>query len=169
MSHEVSSADPLAVLARYADGPAQLDAALVGVNQGGLDLGPAQGGWTIRQIVHHIADGDDLWGACAKMALGSQTGFSLQWYWARSQDEWAEVWHYAERAIEPSLTLFRANRAHIVQLVEQVPDAWNCRMRVQMPDGSERSVTVGEVIAMQARHVLGHIADIRAIRELHHI
>ena len=161
--------DPAATLACYADGPAQLAAALAGLRQAGLDLGPAGGGWTIRQIAHHIADGDDLWGGCVKMALGSETGFSLQWYWARSQDEWAEVWHYAERDLEPSLAVFRANRAHIVQLVGQVPDAWGRHMRLQMRDGSESCITVGEIIAGQAEHALGHIADIRAIRETHHI
>jgi uncharacterized damage-inducible protein DinB len=161
--------DPVATLARYADGPAQLAAALARLKEAELDIGPAEGGWTIRQIAHHIADGDDLWGACVKMALGSQTGFSLQWYWAKSQDEWAELWRYADRDPGPSLALFRANRAHIVQLLEQVPNAWSCHMQIQMPDGSERSFTAGEIIAMQARHALGHIADIRAIRETHHI
>jgi len=160
-----SPADPTATLAAYADGPAQLAAALAGLGEEDLDLGPAGGGWTIRQIVHHIADGDDLWGACVKMALGSRTGFSLQWYWARSQDEWAEVWHYADRPIEPSLALLAANRAHIVQLLQQVPDTWNRCMALQMPDGSERAVTIGEIITMQAGHALGHIADIRKIRD----
>ncbi len=162
-------ADPVTTLAAYADGPAQLAAALAGLTEADLDLGPAGGGWSIRQIVHHIADGDALWGACVKMTLGCRAGFSLQWYWARSQDEWAEVWRYAERAIEPPLALFAANRAHVVQLLKQVPDAWSRCMTIQMPDGSERSVTVGEVIAMQAGHAVGHIADIRRIRELHHV
>ena len=161
--------DPAATLIRYAEGPAQLAAALAELEEADLDVGPAKGGWTIRQIAHHIADGDDLWGTCVKMALGTQTGFSLQWYWAKSQDEWAEVWRYAERDVEPSWNLFRANRNHIVQLVERVPNAWGCRMKIQMSDGSERSFTVGEIIAMQARHALGHIADIRAIRQMHHL
>jgi len=162
-------ADPVTALACYADAPAQLEAALAGLEEADLDCGPADGGWTIRQIVHHIADGDDLWGACVKMALGSQTGFSLQWYWARSQDEWAKVWRYADRAIAPSLALFRANRAHIVQLVQGVPDAWSRCMLIQMPDGREESVPVGDIIAMQGRHALGHTADIRRIRDTHHV
>jgi hypothetical protein len=161
--------DPLVVLKRYEEGPAELTAALAGLKEADLDLGPPAGGWTIREIAHHIADGDDLWGACVKMALGSQTGFSLQWYWAKSQTEWAEVWHYVDRDLEPSLALLRANRAHIVQLVEQVPNAWNCRMQMNKPDGSGQTITVGDIIDMQARHALGHVADIRAIRETHHI
>lgn len=161
--------DPRTTLACYADGPAQLEAALAGLTEAGLDLGLPEGGWTIRQIVHHIADGDDLWGTCVKMALGCETGFSLQWYWTKEQDEWAELWHYADRDLEPSLALFRANRAHVIQLVEQVPGAWSCHMRIQMPDGCEEWVAVGDIVAMQARHVLGHVGDIRRIRETHHV
>jgi uncharacterized damage-inducible protein DinB len=161
--------DPMATLIRYAEGPAQLAAALAELEEADLDVGPSEGGWTIRQIAHHIADGDDLWGTCVKMALGSQTGFSLQWYWARSQDEWAEIWHYADRDVETSWDLFRANRNHIVQMVERVPNAWSCRMQIQMPDGRERWFTVGEIIADQAGHALGHVEDIRAIRKTHHL
>jgi uncharacterized damage-inducible protein DinB len=161
--------DALATLIRYAEGPAQLAVALAELREADLNLGPAEGGWTIRQIVHHVADGDDLWGTCVKMALGSQTGFSLQWYWAKSQDEWARIWHYADRDAELSWDLFRANRTHIVQLVERVPDAWTRRMVIEMHDGSERSITVGEIIAMQARHTLGHVVDIRKIRKTHHL
>jgi uncharacterized damage-inducible protein DinB len=161
--------EPVATLACYAAGPAQLEAALSGLTDAGLDHCPTEGGWTIRQIVHHVADGDDLWGAFVKMALGSRTGFSLQWYWAKPQDEWARVWRYADRAIEPSLALFRANRAHFVQLLGAVGDAWTRHMMVQWSDGQEETVTVGDVIAMQSRHVLGHIADIRKIRETHHV
>lgn len=29
-----------------------------------LDAMPSGGGWTIRQIVHHIVDGDDIWKLC---------------------------------------------------------------------------------------------------------
>lgn len=161
--------DPFATLIRYAEGPAQLAVALADLEEADLNLGPAKGSWTIRQIVHHIADGDALWGACVKMALGCQTGFSLQWYWAKSQDEWAQTWHYADRDAELSWDLFHANRAHIVQLIERVPGAWSRHMVMQMPDGSKRSITVGEIIAMQAGHVLGHVEDIRRIRATHHL
>jgi len=43
-----------------------------------------------RQIVHHIADGDDLWKTYIKIALGNeQAEFTLAWYLAFPQTEWA--------------------------------------------------------------------------------
>jgi uncharacterized damage-inducible protein DinB len=62
------------VVARYAEGPAQLEQAIAGLQDADLDASPVQGGWTIRQIVHHIVDGDDLWKVGIKAALGNDQG-----------------------------------------------------------------------------------------------
>jgi hypothetical protein len=79
--------DQDSVLARYMEGPALLERALAGIQETELDAPPSQGGWTIRQIVHHVVDGDDLWKTCIKVALGNeQAEFSLEWYWAQPQE-----------------------------------------------------------------------------------
>ena len=161
--------DPDAILARYADGPAQLKAALEGLVEADLDVALTPGTWTIRQIVHHVADGDDLWKVCIKAALGNSKGtFSLQWYWDIPQDEWVESWDYAGREIGPSLALFHASRRRIVQLLQQIPDAWERHMLIKWPHKDEEErITVGDVVEMQAHHVMAHIDDIRKIRQMH--
>ena len=71
--------DPAAILARYIDGVAQLEAAIVGLTESDLDIAQAAGRWTIRQIVHHVIDGDDLRKVCIKAALGnSEDIFSFE-------------------------------------------------------------------------------------------
>jgi uncharacterized damage-inducible protein DinB len=147
-----------------------LEAALVGLTESDLNTAQTTGTWTIRQIVHHIVDGDDIWKTCIKAALGNSEGlFHLQWYWDRPQTEWAENWRYANRSIEPSLALFRANRCHVMALIQQVPAAWEQSIRVKWPDQQEERITVGDVIEMQAGHTMGHIHDIRMIRQVHGI
>ena len=156
------------ILSLYADGPVLLEQALSGLPPFALDLPAERGGWTIRQIIHHITDGDDIWKGFIKRAIGSQAGeFTLDWYWQIPQDEWASHWAYARRAVEPSLALLRAGRAHIVQLLEQVPEAWDKCLHITWPDGREAMVSVRWVVQMQARHVAGHVEDIRKIREMH--
>jgi uncharacterized damage-inducible protein DinB len=158
--------NPSATLALYADGPAQLEAALTGLTESDLNLAQTSDSWTIRQIVHHLADGDDIWKTCIKAALGNSEGrFSLLWYWDKPQTEWAENWKYADRRIEPSLALLRANRYHIVELVQLTPDAWEKSIGLKWPDGEEERITIGEVLEMQASHVVGHINDIQLIRQ----
>ena len=108
------------LLAHYAERPEQLEAALIGLTEGNLDVAQTPDSWTIRKIVHHIVDGDDLWSMCIKASLGDSRGlFTYRWYWEKPQDEWADNWEYAGREIAPSLALFRAKRRHISQLLRQ--------------------------------------------------
>jgi len=161
--------DPNTIRARYAEGPAQLEAALEGLAEEDLDVALAANTWTIRQIVHHVVDGDDLWKVCIKIALGnSGVTFDLQWYWDLSQDTWVQRWDYAGRAIEPSLALFRANRRHVAQLLRQIPDGWERYVLIKWPGRQEEErITVGDVVEMQVNHLMGHVDDTRWIREAH--
>jgi hypothetical protein len=156
------------ILASYAAGPDRLEAAIAGLSAADLDLALSSDTWSIRQIVHHIADGDGLWKEFVKRAIGNPEGeFSLAWYWQVGQDEWARRWAYREREIEPSLALFRASRAHVVQLLAHRPEAWSHSLLIRWLDGEEVQTSVEWVVAMQARHVVGHLDDIRRIREAH--
>jgi hypothetical protein len=160
--------DPNAILALYEDGPEQVQAALAGLSQAELDAAPDAENWSIRQIVHHVVDGDDIWKTFVKIALGnSEATFELQWYWDIPQTAWAESWAYADRGIEPSLALLRANRRHVAQLLRVIPDAWERSLTIKWPGGDLQQVTVGWVIEMQSRHVMGHVEDIQRIREAH--
>ncbi len=162
--------DMQTLLTLYTEGPEQLEAALAGLDEANLDEAETPESWTIRQIVHHLVDGDDLWNMCIKASLGDSRGlFSYRWYWEKPQDEWADHWGYAGREIEPSLALFRANRCHISQLLHQTPDAWEKYTLITLPDGEERATSVRYVVAMQMEHVEGHVKDIRAIREKHEL
>lgn len=152
-------------LARYLEGPALLERSLAGVADAALDLRPSRGGWTIRQIVHHLVDGDDLWKIGIKVALGNEGAeFSLDWYRTRPQEVWAGRWAYADRPLDASLALLRAIRAHVDQLVRRAPDAWGCAVRFRGADGGIERLPVGAIVAMQADHVEHHVRQIRAIR-----
>ncbi len=154
------------ILARYAEGPAELEQALTGLRDADLDATAAQGGWTIRQIVHHVVDGDDLWKVGLKAALGNEQGeFTLEWYWMVPQDVWADRWAYAGRSIDVSLALLKATRAHVIQLLATVPDAWSRSITVRKHSGDTIRLTVGAIVEMQADHVQHHVRRILAIRD----
>jgi hypothetical protein len=157
------------LIANYGNCPSQLEAAISGVSETNLDISKSADSWTIREIIHHIADGDDLWKLFIKRAIGNSEGvFSLDWYWQVPQDELAKHWHYKERAIEPSLAMFRANRTHMVQLLKHTPGAMEKRLRVHWPTKlGEQEVPVQLVVEGQTQHVLEHIVEIGVIREVH--
>jgi hypothetical protein len=52
-------------------------------------------------------------------------------------------------------------------LVQQTPDAWEKSIRLKWPESEEERITIGEVLEMQASHVVGHINDIQMIRQAH--
>ena len=151
-------------ISRFREGPILLERTVMDLNDSELDLKPSGGGWSIRQIVHHIVDGDDIWKLCVKMAIGNeQAEFSLGWYGLQTQDTWADRWAYSQRSIGTSLSLLKATREHVLQLLASVPEAWDRAVAVQTPKGEIERVPVGFVIQMQGDHVFHHLERIRAI------
>jgi hypothetical protein len=153
------------LLVDYAAGPELLAVALEGLIESEMEeMSRATGEWTIRQIVHHINDADDLWKMCIKAALGdSGCRFDASWYVVRNG--WAETLEYAGMEVGPALDLFAANRAHIVQMIQTLPDAWDRHVMFTLAGvASDKPLSVGEVIAFQVGHTQQHIDDIKEIR-----
>jgi hypothetical protein len=156
--------DRSTVLSDYLAAPDRLTQVVAGLDAAALDRSLAADTWTIRQIVHHIVDGDDLWNVAVKAAIGNPDGvFTLQWYWDVPQTTWAEQWRYADRDVQPSLELFKTNRRHIAQLLEIVPDAWDRAITISARGHADERASVAEIVELQARHAVAHIAEIEAI------
>jgi DinB superfamily len=145
----------------------ELESTVSGLRDNDLDRNAGEG-WTIRQIVHHIADGDDIWKNCIQMVLGNPgSEFHLSWYWSIPQDVWTVHWRYQQRDIQLSLMRFRVNREYIVDLLSRRPEAWQAYACVHWPgDMQETRITIADVIEMQTNHVHNHCADIREICQL---
>ena len=151
-------------VSRFREGPNLLEQAVISLRDAELDARPPGGGWSIREIVHHIADGDDIWKMCVKMAIGNeQAEFALGWYSSLAQVTWGDRWAYRRRSIGTSLSLLKATREHVLQLLESVPEAWDRSVIVRTKQGEIERVPVGFVIEMQADHVIHHVERIRAI------
>ena len=157
-------------LALYEQGPDRLEAMVVNLSAADLDLA-LPGRWTVRQIVHHIADGDALWSGTIKAALAKSGGtYSHDWY--SGNDEMDVALDYKGRAIEPSLALLRANRGHLSQLVRHLPDAGQRFVIFQRGEGEAASgeaapTAVAFMLRIQAIHVLEHIEEIEATLKAH--
>jgi uncharacterized damage-inducible protein DinB len=152
------------ILSDYQAAPERLAQVIAGLDAVTLDRSLTADTWTIRQLVHHIVDGDTIWSVGITAAIGNPDGvFTLQWYWDVPQTTWAEKWRYADRDVQPALDLFRANRRHIALLLEIVPEAWERAITLSVRGREDERVSVAEIVEMQARHALGHIAEIEAI------
>jgi uncharacterized damage-inducible protein DinB len=158
------------ILTRYAAGAGLLQSAIQDLDDAQLDLTFSPDSWSIRQLIHHIADGDYLWKEFLLRAAGdTEAEFSLEWYWCLPQDEWVKRWSYAEREISQSMALLTANRQHTCELLTQLPSLWEKSLLIPTRQGGQERVTVGQVVAMQSHHVEGHVEDIQQIRQSHGI
>jgi uncharacterized damage-inducible protein DinB len=153
-------------LSRYREGPTLLENIVKELQDTSLDFKPSGGGWSIRQIVHHIVDGDYIWTFAIKMAFGNQQPeFFLKWYSSMTQDTWADHWAYSRRSIDTSLSLLKTTREHVLQLLASVPEAWNRIVVLHTPKGEIEQVPAGFIIKMQADHIQHHVERIRSIKQ----
>ncbi len=154
------------LLRKYLQLPDRLQAAIAGLDDAGLDL--KGDGWSIRQYVHHVVEGELIWEVNLRAAAGSDgIEFPMAWYFSQPQEAWAECWAYDRRPVGSALALFRGSTCNLVEYLRLVPDeVWNRSGRVTWPEDKDESrLTVRDILVIHIRHMDGHTADIRAIRE----
>ena len=116
----------------YEKGAEQLDVALEGLSESQLDLARAQGKWTIREIVHHIRDAEDVWQTIIKAALGN-TGCTFDISWYIPDNKCAVQLDYANRPIHCAVELFKAARRYIADLVKHLPNTMERSALITQP------------------------------------
>ena len=137
----------------------ELEEAVANLSEADLELTLRQDSWTIRHIVHHLADSETLFVWWIKLAL-AESGRTHTQNWPTGNDETATGLQHAKRAIAPSIALVRATRIHIAQIISTISNAWE--HYTQDNDGNK--TTVRELITLLTRHALEHIDEIVAIR-----
>jgi hypothetical protein len=106
------------LIAQYADGYRAVAAALLKITPEELDVKPAPGKWSVREIVHHLAD-SEMTGAVRLRLLLAEDGPAIKGY---DQDRFAARLYY-QRPHEASLELFRAARASTAELMGCLTEA----------------------------------------------
>ncbi len=158
---------PEDILAQYKEAPHKLEVVLEGLSEGALDLATAPGQWSIRKIVHHLAESETLFVMQIKIAL-AEPGVAYI-HNSYNQETWPETLGYAGRAIEPSIALIKAVHAHIMQLVQHIPD-YRERYVMARPIGATdegRKNAVGDWLEAMSSHIWEHCAEIQEIRRIH--
>ncbi len=146
---------------KFKDGIKEFNEMVNDLTEEDLNRKRAEGKWTVREIIHHIADAEDIWKSIIKAAVGNPgCDYDMNWY--PIDNKWAPVMGYAERGVENSIELFRVSRNQIIELVEYKPDAWDNFVTAKwenLPDGKE--FRVGEIVSFQILHLNRHLKQIR--------
>lgn len=149
----------------YLAGPDILEEALSGITEKELDARATDEGWTVREIVHHLADADSMWMTLVKIIVITP-GSKFSYAWHPGNRGIAKALNYTKRPIGPALALFRVTREHIVQMLRATPDVWeNHLVGIEVPDDEpDFKITVGEYITGLTKHLREHVEEIASMR-----
>jgi uncharacterized damage-inducible protein DinB len=136
--------------------PFQLREAVRNLSEEQLDTPYRPGGWTVRQVVHHLADSHMNCYIRFKLAL-TENGPTIKPYF---EDKWAEL-PDSELPIEISLVLLEALHNRWVTLLRSLQEA-DLEKTFLHPDSGEQKV--GLTIGMYGWHGRHHIAHIKTLR-----
>lgn len=147
-----------AAIEEIAATPARLRAAVLGLTEEQLDTPYRPGGWTVRQLVHHVAD--------------SHLNSYIRFRWAMTEDNptiktyqetrWAELEDARTAPVEVSLAL-----------LESLHDRWVRLLRSMTPEDFSRPLTHPEngpmsmdgLLNIYGWHGRHHVAHVTALRE----
>ena len=154
----VTPEDRAGYIARIAAAPARLRAAIEGLTDAQLDTPYRPGGWSIRQVVHHVPDSHLNAYIRFKLALTEEEP-TIKPY---DEAAWAQLSDSAKTPLETSLRLLEALHERWVVLLNGITDAqWKRRFR--HPELGP--VVLEGQLALYAWHGDHHIAHVeRAIR-----
>jgi uncharacterized damage-inducible protein DinB len=138
--------------------PSRMRSAVRGLSEKQLDTPYRDGGWTVRQVVHHVPDSHLNSYVRFKLALTEEEP-TIRTY---MEDRWAELPEAKSAPIELSLSL-----------LESLHKRWNLMLRAMEPGQWKRTfrhpdlgtMSLEKTLALYAWHGKHHVAHITGLRE----
>lgn len=153
----ISPSERTDAIATLAELPEQLRNAVDGLSFAQLSTPYRDGGWTLRQVVHHVADSHMNAVVRVKLAL------TEDWPTIKPYDEkaWATL-HDVSAPIEWSLELVESLHARWVMLLQSLTEAqWH--RGYDHPEAGRTTVEAATLMyAWHSRHHVAHITHLRA-------
>ncbi|TAH01089.1 MAG: putative metal-dependent hydrolase, partial [Sphingobacteriales bacterium] len=138
--------------------PRQLEMAILNLDEQQLETPYREEGWTVRQVIHHVADSH--MNAFIRCKLGlTETNPTIKPY---EEALWAEQSDY-KLAVNISLTLLHALHNRWYDLLKHMKDEeWN---RTVIHPQHNKQMTLWFLLGMYAWHGHHHTAHITSLRE----
>jgi uncharacterized damage-inducible protein DinB len=153
----ISKDELIGSIATLADLPSELRNAVKGLDYEQLNTPYRDGGWTVRQLVHHVADSHMNAFIRVRLAL------TEDWPIIKTYDEkaWATL-HDSTAPIEWSLELIESLHARWVMLLQSLDDVqWQRGFR--HPENGPQSIELATLVyGWHSRHHVAHIGHLRA-------
>lgn len=139
--------------------PQEIEYAVTNLDHHHLDTPYRDGGWTVKQVVHHVADSHMNAYIRFKLAL-TETKPTIRPY---EQAAWAELPDSQNVPVNLSVTLLFALHARWGEILKHLtPDQWN--LTVYHPE-HKKEMSLWYLLGMYAWHGRHHVAHITRLRE----
>jgi uncharacterized damage-inducible protein DinB len=155
---QVPAGERTVFIQEIAQAPSDLRAAVAGLSGEQLDTPYRPGGWTVRQVVHHVPDSHMNSYVRFRLAL-TEDEPTIKPY---EESRWAELADARTAPIEPSLALLEALHERWVLLLRSLSDADFARPFRHPEMGVVR---LDQNLALYAWHGRHHVAHIKSLRE----
>lgn len=153
----LTPAERTALIQQLADLPAQLTAMARQVGGEGLQRPYRPGGWTGRQVIHHVADSHMNCYFRYRLAL-TEDNPTIRPY---DEAAWARLPDVAATPIAVSLTLLEALHSRWVTLLQHLTEEqWQ---RTFYHPGNQRESTLDQALALYAWHGQHHLAHLKSL------
>lgn len=138
--------------------PSELELAVQNLDEAQLQTLYRDGGWTVQQLVHHVADSHMNSFIRFRLTL-TENNPTIKPY---DQDAWAHL-DDVKLPINISLTLLHSLHRRLVAMLENLPDdAWQ---RTFYHPEHEKQMTLWYLLGLYAWHGKHHTAHIKNLRE----
>jgi uncharacterized damage-inducible protein DinB len=154
----VSPSDRERFIQEMAIAPSRLRDAIRGLDRTQLDTPYREGGWTVRQVVHHLPDSHLNAYVRLKLAL-TEDAPTIKPY---DEALWAEVPEAKTAPVEISLDLLDSLHARWIAALRALPAETFERTYVHPESGP---TTLNQQLALYAWHGRHHVAQIAGLRE----
>jgi uncharacterized damage-inducible protein DinB len=138
--------------------PRQLEMAVLNLDEAQLATPYREGGWTVKQVIHHVADSH--MNAYMRFKLGlTEDNPTIKPY---LEDKWAEL-SDSSLAVNISLTLLHCLANRWYDILKHIKEEEWQRTVVHPEHG--RTMTLWHLLGLYAWHGKHHLAHISSLRE----
>jgi uncharacterized damage-inducible protein DinB len=154
---KVSDQDRQAFIRQIEEAPAALWSAVTGLSEEQIDTPYREGGWTVRQVVHHLADSHMNAFVRFKLAMTEEQP-AVKTY---NQERWAELPDAKSVPVVVSLNLFDSLHKRFVTLLRSMSAADFARTMNHPEMGVVPLIQYLSLYAWHGRHHVAHITGLR--------
>jgi hypothetical protein len=149
----LSQADREKLIETYARGPARLREALAKVPQEALQWRPAEGKWSVHEVVVHCSDSETNAALRIRYLLAEKEPLIVGY----DQEAWAKLFDYHAQPLEDALAATNAARSRTVPLLRGMDEADWKRAGRHTESGA---YTADDWLRIYAAHLEGHASQI---------